>query len=242
MALLQDVVTAVRTVRSEWGVPPAQRIDVLAHGLDPAAATMLRPHLSHVRRLAGLAAFDVADEAPRADPDTVRRVVRGFELHVPLAGIVDRTKEADRVAREPRQADEAARRVAGAAGEPGVPGAPRLRTSFATRAIRRWRPDAGRRSWSVSSRSSRHDGRGLRAARPRRLQDIVRRALAEDLHGGDVTSEATVARGQRGRGELARQTGMRAGRNRSRGRGVSPVRPAGRGETGALRRRVVRGG
>ena len=38
--------------------------------------------------------------APRAAPDTVRRVVRGFEVHVPLAGIVDRTKEADRVARE----------------------------------------------------------------------------------------------------------------------------------------------
>ena len=100
MALLQDVVTAVRTVRSEWGVPPARKVDVLAHGLDPATASMLRPHLCHVVRLAGLAAFDVADEAPRADPDTVRRVVRGFELHVPLAGIVDRTKEADPVARE----------------------------------------------------------------------------------------------------------------------------------------------
>ena len=53
-----------------------------------------------MRRLAGLAAFDLAAEAPRAAPDTVRRVVRGFELHVPLAGIVDRTKEAGRVARE----------------------------------------------------------------------------------------------------------------------------------------------
>ncbi len=100
MALLQDVVTAVRTVRSEWGVPPAQRIDVLAHGVDAATAGTLRRHLGHVMRLAGLSRFEVTDEAPRTDPDTVRRVVRGFELHVPLAGIVDRTQEADRVARE----------------------------------------------------------------------------------------------------------------------------------------------
>ena len=100
MALLQEVVTAVRTVRSEWGVPPARRIEVLAHGMDADTAAALRQHLGHVMRLAGLSAFDVADEAPRPDPDTVRRVVRGFELHVPLAGIVDRTQEADRVTRE----------------------------------------------------------------------------------------------------------------------------------------------
>ena len=100
MALLQDVVTAVRTVRSEWGVPPARKIDVLAHGLDAATAEVLRRHLGHVVRLAGLSTLDVASDTPRADPDTVRRVVRGFELHVPLAGIVDRRQEADRVARE----------------------------------------------------------------------------------------------------------------------------------------------
>ena len=100
MALLQDVVTAVRTVRSEWGVPPARKVEVAAHGVPAEAAAALRRHRGHVMRLAGLSSFEVADEAPRADPDTVRRVVRGFELHVPLAGIVDRSREAERVARE----------------------------------------------------------------------------------------------------------------------------------------------
>ena len=37
---------------------------------------------------------------------------------------------------------------------------------------------------------------------PADYRDIVRRALAEDLDGGDVTSEATVAAGQRGCGEI----------------------------------------
>ena len=47
---------------------------------------------------------------------------------------------------------------------------------------------------------------------PADYRDVVGRALAEDLGGGDVTSEATVAGGQRGRGELcARQECVLAG-------------------------------
>lgn len=47
---------------------------------------------------------------------------------------------------------------------------------------------------------------------PDDYRDLVRRALAEDLQHGDVTSAATVAAGQRGRGELqARQDCVLAG-------------------------------
>ena len=43
-------------------------------------------------------------------------------------------------------------------------------------------------------------------------RDVVRRALAEDLERGDVTSEATLIEGQRARGELrAKQTCVLAG-------------------------------
>lgn len=47
---------------------------------------------------------------------------------------------------------------------------------------------------------------------PADYRDIVRRALAEDLEGGDVTSEATAIGDQRGRGELqAKQECVLAG-------------------------------
>ncbi|MXZ70279.1 MAG: valine--tRNA ligase [Acidobacteria bacterium] len=100
MALLQDVVTTVRTVRSEWNVPPRRSITVHAHGADRGTIRRLGPHLDHVERLAGLESFTFAEAAPAHDPETVRRVVRDFELHIPLAGIVDRAQEADRVGRE----------------------------------------------------------------------------------------------------------------------------------------------
>ncbi len=99
LRLLQDVITAVRTVRSEWGVPPAQKITAVVQGADTATADTLRVHLSKVTRLAGLTTVDFLDDVPRS-PDTVRRVVRDFELHVPLAGVVDREKETERVTRK----------------------------------------------------------------------------------------------------------------------------------------------
>jgi len=99
MSLIQDVTTGVRTVRSEWGVPPSRKIGALVQGADAATAAALERHGSHVARLAGLAALDCVAEVERS-PETVRRVVRDFQIHVPLAGIVDRAKEAARVQRD----------------------------------------------------------------------------------------------------------------------------------------------
>ncbi len=99
MSLIQEVTTGVRTVRSEWGVPPSRKIGALVQGADAPTAAALERHGSHIARLAGLAALDCVTEVERS-PDTVRRVVRDFQIHVPLAGIVDRAKEAERVQRD----------------------------------------------------------------------------------------------------------------------------------------------
>ena len=55
-------------------------------------------------------------------------------------------------------------------------------------------------------------GAALAPLDPADYRDVVRRALEEDLGGGDVTSAATVLPGQRGRGELrAKQACVLAG-------------------------------
>ena len=96
MGLLQEVITTVRTVRSEWGVPPSRMITAVVEGAEPDERALLERHGEHVRRLAGLELLQCADSVPRS-PDTVRRVVRLFRLNIPLAGIVDRSKETARV-------------------------------------------------------------------------------------------------------------------------------------------------
>ena len=98
VAQFQEVVTAVRTIRSEWGVPPAQKIRAVIEAAPSSEEEVLRAHAANIKALAGLEVLDFADSVPR-DPDTVRRVVRTFQVHVPLAGIVDRTQETERVRR-----------------------------------------------------------------------------------------------------------------------------------------------
>ena len=99
MQLLQEVVTSIRTVRSEWGVAPSQQITAFVQGATPEVAAMLKSNLVHVIRLAGLGSVEF-DRGITQSPDTVRRIIRDFEIHIPLAGFVDREKEKARVVRE----------------------------------------------------------------------------------------------------------------------------------------------
>ena len=99
ITLLQEVVTAIRTVRSEWGVAPAQKLRVIIESASPADRASLETLRDPVTRLGAVGQLEFADTVAHA-PDTVRRVVREFQVHVPLAGIVDREKETDRVRRD----------------------------------------------------------------------------------------------------------------------------------------------
>ena len=98
MSLLQEVITTIRTVRSEWGVPPSRKISVVVEGTESSVRALLERYGEHITRLSSLEAMEFADGVPRS-PDTVRRVVRLFQIHIPLAGIVDRSKETERVRR-----------------------------------------------------------------------------------------------------------------------------------------------
>ncbi|MFL2434724.1 MAG: valine--tRNA ligase [Vicinamibacterales bacterium] len=99
MELIQEVVTSIRTVRSEWGVAPSQKIAVFVQGASSEVIATLEHSLDHVTRLAGVNSVEFDRNIVRT-PDTVRRVVRDFEVHIPLTGIVDREKEKERVSRE----------------------------------------------------------------------------------------------------------------------------------------------
>ncbi|SUZ64325.1 uncharacterized protein METZ01_LOCUS17179 [marine metagenome] len=99
MELLQEVITTIRTVRAEWGVPRVQKITVVVVGGDLATLTVLRTHESYITQLAGLESLKLVDKHDR-DPDTVVRIVRDMQFHVLLAGIVDREAELTRVRKE----------------------------------------------------------------------------------------------------------------------------------------------
>lgn len=115
--LLQEVVTTIRTVRAELGVPPSRKLATLIEGADDDVRTVLNRHGDYVRRLAGLETLTFAETVER-DPNTVRRVVRQMRLYLPLAGVIDRDAETARVRKE---LDKLAKQLGGLESKLGNP-------------------------------------------------------------------------------------------------------------------------
>ena len=99
MRLLQELITAIRTVRAERAVQPSRKIRVVVEGADDHQHALFVDHGEYVRRLAGLDSVEFSAQVPRS-PDTVIRIVRNVQVHIPLAGIVDRKAESARIERE----------------------------------------------------------------------------------------------------------------------------------------------
>jgi valyl-tRNA synthetase len=99
MAWPMSLVTAIRTIRAEYGVDPKKRIDVTVAGGGDAAAAV-RAEAAWIRQLARLERLEMVAEPPPAAAGTIRQPVGAFEVHVPLAGLFDVTAERARLSRE----------------------------------------------------------------------------------------------------------------------------------------------
>ncbi len=99
LELLQEVITSVRTVRAELGVPPSRKLVLHVEGASAEERAVLDDHGEYICRLARLESLVFAESVER-DAETVRRVVREMRLYVPLAGVIDKAAETERVQRE----------------------------------------------------------------------------------------------------------------------------------------------
>ncbi len=99
VAPVLEVVSAIRVIRSESGIHPAERIFAVVHAEDPAMRSALTQQTAVITRLAGLGEFRAI--APESKPRlAASQVLRGAELFVPLSGIVDLSEERNRLQRE----------------------------------------------------------------------------------------------------------------------------------------------
>jgi len=99
VAYLQQVITTIRTVRSERNVPPSRKIRAMIDEADAGARAMLEQYAPYLRQLAGLESVEFrGDVAPNVD--TVKRVLEHAHVFVPLAGIVDHQAEIEKLRKE----------------------------------------------------------------------------------------------------------------------------------------------
>jgi valyl-tRNA synthetase len=99
MGLIQELVVSVRNIRSELGIGPSQKLDVLVCAGRAEDRDMLEANHSTISHLARLESLRIAPSLtpPKA---AASAVVQGLEVFVPLAGAVDFQTELDRLDKE----------------------------------------------------------------------------------------------------------------------------------------------
>jgi valyl-tRNA synthetase len=99
VAYLQEIVTTIRTVRAERGVPPARKVTAVIDETDGDARRMIEANAAYLRQLAGLETLELRAEES-AGADTVKRVLAHAHVYVLLAGAIDRAAEVDKLRKE----------------------------------------------------------------------------------------------------------------------------------------------
>jgi len=100
MERIMEVITGVRNIRGEMGIPPLTQINIILIAEDKETAAALREHLGFVKDLAKVkeAQILVQGERPRA---AATALANGVEVFVPLEGVIeDPHKEQQRLTKE----------------------------------------------------------------------------------------------------------------------------------------------
>ncbi len=103
-----DLVTAIRSVRSEMNIPPATLIPLVLSGASTESQARAQRWNDTVKRLARLAEISFADRPPEG---AVQLIVRGEVVALPLKGVIDLSAEKARLDKEIVKADADIKRV-----------------------------------------------------------------------------------------------------------------------------------
>ncbi len=99
MALIVDVITAIRNIRGEMNLAPAVALPAVVHAGDADVRQVIEAHADIVRNLARLTTLEVM--APTDRPHAAAAaVVEQAEVFVKLEGIIDFDKECQRLEKE----------------------------------------------------------------------------------------------------------------------------------------------
>ncbi len=97
--LVQEIIAGIRNVRAQSNIEPGLKIEVLLRVRDAEQAAIVARHVDLIRPLARAGSVRViTGELPTAG--VARGVVRGVEIAVPLAGLVDVEAERSRLRRD----------------------------------------------------------------------------------------------------------------------------------------------
>jgi valyl-tRNA synthetase len=99
MALIIDIITGIRNIRGEMNLSPTLKLNALIHTDQPQMTDTIQQYgniISHLARLDNLTVSQ-PEERPKA---AATAIVQGAAIYVPLEGILDLSKEIQRMEKE----------------------------------------------------------------------------------------------------------------------------------------------
>ncbi|AJD47129.1 valyl-tRNA synthetase [Isoalcanivorax pacificus W11-5] len=96
---IKDVITAVRNIRGEMRIAPGKELDVFLHNGDDEDRRRLEENRAFLSKLARLSSITLLGADESAPPSATQLVGR-MEILVPMAGLIDKDAEIERLSRE----------------------------------------------------------------------------------------------------------------------------------------------
>jgi valyl-tRNA synthetase len=97
--LVQNIISAIRNIRSEMDVPPGRKADVMIKTSDKKAATIMKELESQLLTLGRIENLTVDSEIKKP-PLSASAVVSCGEIYIPLEGLIDLEGEKVRLQKE----------------------------------------------------------------------------------------------------------------------------------------------
>lgn len=101
---IKQTIIAVRNIRAEMNIAPSKPLEMLLRDSDAEAQRRVAENLSFIKTLARLESIDVLPAGDKG-PVSVAKLVDGAELLIPMAGLIDKASELDRLAKEVAKID-----------------------------------------------------------------------------------------------------------------------------------------
>jgi valyl-tRNA synthetase len=100
MVRLMDVVTSARSLKAQFQISPAQPVPIVVRASDDAQAAALLRVQGDIVHLARLSQLEIVAPGGAVPQKCGTEVVRGLEVMLPLAGLVDIDAERSRLQKE----------------------------------------------------------------------------------------------------------------------------------------------
>ena len=101
---LKQAIVAIRNIRAEMNLSPSKKLDVLLRGASPAVVQRVTDNHSFLKTLARLDSITCL-AADDKGPVSVTKIIDGAELLIPMADLVDKSAELERLAKEVTKLD-----------------------------------------------------------------------------------------------------------------------------------------